>query len=387
MMKPGVGTYDRFKELFDRYSKEAGKEQYLIPYFIAAHPGTRDEDMLELALWLKRNGFRADQVQAFLPSPMATATAMYHSGKNPLHKVTRRREEVVHPEGHRASAGCTRRSCATTTPNNWPLLREALRQMGRSDLIGNGWQQLVPTYQPIGTGRAHEGKRKAGAAATAPERATVPDAAHRAAARPDERAAPTPGTRAQTGQVAGNSSTAVARIAAAQPAAAPGHRRCRAAPVLRGNRATCCPQTSARRHRLSTSSTSTASAGAPATCSANPRCCISLRPGAASVPPARRNCAGLRAGAATKWHVVMIGLDWQDADELRAYATRHRLPVPVLVGDSGHRSRVPRSRISDLLRDRCAGSGRPPRLRLQFGAWPVAQDAGLAGPRRRVDLT
>ena len=76
MMKPGVGTYDRFKELFDRYSREAGKEQYLIPYFIAAHPGTTDEDMLELALWLKKNGFRADQVQAFLPSPMATATAM-----------------------------------------------------------------------------------------------------------------------------------------------------------------------------------------------------------------------------------------------------------------------------------------------------------------------
>ena len=73
MMKPGVGTYYRFKELFDRYSKEAGKEQYLIPYFIAAHPGTTDEDMLELALWLKKNGFRADQVQAFLPSPMTTA--------------------------------------------------------------------------------------------------------------------------------------------------------------------------------------------------------------------------------------------------------------------------------------------------------------------------
>ncbi|MET0292284.1 MAG: YgiQ family radical SAM protein, partial [Steroidobacteraceae bacterium] len=79
MMKPGVGTYYKFKELFDRFSKEAGKEQYLIPYFIAAHPGTTDEDMLELAVWLKKNGFRADQVQAFLPSPMASATAMYHS--------------------------------------------------------------------------------------------------------------------------------------------------------------------------------------------------------------------------------------------------------------------------------------------------------------------
>ena len=69
MMKPGVGAYYKFKELFDKFSKLAGKEQYLIPYFIAAHPGTTDKDMLELALWLKQNGFRADQVQAFLPSP------------------------------------------------------------------------------------------------------------------------------------------------------------------------------------------------------------------------------------------------------------------------------------------------------------------------------
>lgn len=84
MMKPGIGAYDRFKELFDRYSAEAGKEQYLIPYFIAAHPGTTDEDMLNLALWLKKNNFRPDQVQAFLPSPMASATAMYHTGYSPL---------------------------------------------------------------------------------------------------------------------------------------------------------------------------------------------------------------------------------------------------------------------------------------------------------------
>jgi len=159
MMKPGVGTYDRFKELFDKFSKEAGKEQYLIPYFIAAHPGTSDEDMLQLALWLKRNGFRADQVQAFLPSPMATATAMYHSGKNPLHKVTRTSEDVVIPRGMRQRR-LHKAFLRYHDPNNWPLLREALRQMGRSDLIGNGRQQLIPTYQPIGTGRAHEGQRK-----------------------------------------------------------------------------------------------------------------------------------------------------------------------------------------------------------------------------------
>jgi len=159
MMKPGVGTYDRFKALFDKYSKEAGKEQYLIPYFIAAHPGTTDEDMLELALWLKRNGFRADQVQAFLPSPMATATAMYHSGKNPLRKVTRSSEEVHIPKGIRVRR-LHKAFLRYHDPNNWPLLREALRRMGRADLIGNGKQHLVPTYQPIGTGRTHEGKRK-----------------------------------------------------------------------------------------------------------------------------------------------------------------------------------------------------------------------------------
>ncbi|MGH7125631.1 MAG: YgiQ family radical SAM protein, partial [Stellaceae bacterium] len=158
MMKPGIGAYDRFKELFDRYSVEAGKEQYLIPYFIAAHPGTSDEDMLELALWLKKNGFRADQVQAFLPSPMATATAMYHSGKNPLHRVTRTSEEVRIPKGlkvRRLHKAFLRYHDA----NNWPTLREALRRMGRADLIGNGKHHLVPAYQPAGTGESAEGRR------------------------------------------------------------------------------------------------------------------------------------------------------------------------------------------------------------------------------------
>ena len=158
MMKPGVGTYDRFKDLFDRYSREAGKEQYLIPYFIAAHPGTTDEDMLELALWLKKNGFRADQVQAFLPSPMATATAMYHSGKNPLRRVSRSSEDVVIPKGlkvRRLHKAFLRYHDA----NNWPMLREALRRMGRADLIGPGKHQLIPAWQPAGTGIQAEGAR------------------------------------------------------------------------------------------------------------------------------------------------------------------------------------------------------------------------------------
>jgi hypothetical protein len=156
MMKPGVGTYHRFKELFDKYSREAGKEQYLIPYFIAAHPGTRDQDMLELAVWLKKNGFRADQVQAFLPSPMATATAMYHSGKNPLKRVTRASEEVVIPKGIKVRR-LHKAFLRYHDPENWPLLREALKRMGRADLIGNGKHHLIPAYQPVGAIRDRRG--------------------------------------------------------------------------------------------------------------------------------------------------------------------------------------------------------------------------------------
>jgi uncharacterized radical SAM protein YgiQ len=150
MMKPGVGAYYKFKEQFEKYSKAAGKEQYLIPYFIAAHPGTRDSDMLELALWLKKNGFRADQVQAFLPSPMATATAMYHSGKNPLKRITRGSEEVVIPKGTRVRR-LHKAFLRYHDAENWPLLREALRRMGRADLIGNGKHHLIPAYQPVGS--------------------------------------------------------------------------------------------------------------------------------------------------------------------------------------------------------------------------------------------
>ncbi len=159
MMKPGIGTYDRFKELFDRFSKQAGKEQYLIPYFIAAHPGTRDEDMLELALWLKRNRFRPDQVQAFLPSPMASATAMYHSGKNPLGKVTREGGDVSVPKGLKIRR-LHKAFLRYHDPNNWPMLRAALHRMGRDDLIGPGRDQLVPRWQPAGTGAMPEGQRR-----------------------------------------------------------------------------------------------------------------------------------------------------------------------------------------------------------------------------------
>lgn len=131
MMKHGIGTYDRFKQMFERFSKEAGKEQYLIPYFIAAHPGTTDYDMMNLAVWLK-NGFRADQVQTFYPSPMATATTMYYSGKNPLSKVARYTENVDIVKGEKRRR-LHEAFLRYHDPNNWPLLREALKEMGRSD--------------------------------------------------------------------------------------------------------------------------------------------------------------------------------------------------------------------------------------------------------------
>ena len=147
MMKPGIGTYDEFKAMFERFTKEAGKEQFLIPYFIAAHPGTTDEDMMNLALWLKRHGFRADQVQNFYPSPMANATTMYHTGKNPLHRVRQDSEDVVIPKGLRQRR-LHKAFLRYHDPDNWPLLREALQRMGRADLIGYSKKHLVPPTQP-----------------------------------------------------------------------------------------------------------------------------------------------------------------------------------------------------------------------------------------------
>ena len=150
MMKPGIGNYDKFKTLFDKYTAEAGKKQFLIPYFIAAHPGTSDEDMMHLAIWLKKNGFRADQVQTFYPSTMATATAMYHTGINTLKGVHRdergEKVDVVRGEKRRRLHKAFLRYHDS---KNWPLLREALKSMGRADLIGNGKHHLIPTYQPM----------------------------------------------------------------------------------------------------------------------------------------------------------------------------------------------------------------------------------------------
>jgi uncharacterized radical SAM protein YgiQ len=162
MMKPGIGSYDKFKQLFEKFSEEAGKKQYLIPYFIAAHPGTSDEDMMNLAVWLKKNGFRADQVQTFYPSPMATATAMYHTNLNPLKGISRdaqraERVDIVRGDKRRRLHKAFLRYHDS---NNWPLLREALKTMGRADLIGNGKHHLIPTFQPMTDGSYQSARRK-----------------------------------------------------------------------------------------------------------------------------------------------------------------------------------------------------------------------------------
>jgi uncharacterized radical SAM protein YgiQ len=159
MMKPGIGSYDKFKQMFEKYSAEAGKKQYLIPYFIAAHPGTSDEDMMNLAIWLKKNGFRADQVQTFYPSPMATATAMYHTNRNPLRKVTRDSETVDIVRGDKRRR-LHKAFLRYHDANHWPLLREALKSMGRADLIGNGKHHLIPTFQPLTDGGYTSARRK-----------------------------------------------------------------------------------------------------------------------------------------------------------------------------------------------------------------------------------
>lgn len=144
MMKPGMDSFDTFKGLFDKYSKEAGKKQYLIPYFISAYPGTEDEDMVNLALWLKAHHYECDQVQNFYPSPMSYATAMYHSETNPLRRVKyKNRDEIDVPKGDRRRR-LHKALLRYHDPKNWPLIRETLMAMGKTNLIGNRPDCLVP---------------------------------------------------------------------------------------------------------------------------------------------------------------------------------------------------------------------------------------------------
>jgi len=187
MMKPGMGAYERFKDMFEAASKAVGKKQYLIPYFIAAHPGTTDEDMLNLALWLKKHEFRLDQVQTFLPTPMALATTMYHTEKNPLKKVLGGKGESVRVIRQGRTRRLHKAFLRYHDAENWPLLREALTEMGREDLIGNSKKHLIPLYQPAGTGKQPEGTRapRAEGVARGKPGANKPGSARSGQPRPD----------------------------------------------------------------------------------------------------------------------------------------------------------------------------------------------------------
>jgi uncharacterized radical SAM protein YgiQ len=188
MMKPGMGSYDRFKKMFDHYSHKAGKKQYLIPYFIAAHPGTSDEDMVNLAVWLKANGFRADQVQNFYPSPMATATAMYHSGRNPLKRVSRNSDAVTVAKGSKQRR-LHKAFLRYHDPINWPILRAALKKMGRNDLIGNSKHHLIPSWQPASELGYRSPRRKNSSDGVAPklDKTRIKNARRGAGKNPDRR--------------------------------------------------------------------------------------------------------------------------------------------------------------------------------------------------------
>jgi uncharacterized radical SAM protein YgiQ len=207
MMKPGIDTYDTFKRMFEKFSKEAGKGQYLIPYFIAAHPGTSDEDMMNLALWLKRSGFKADQVQAFYPSPMATATAMYHTGRNPLRKLTYKKsgEKVETVKGERQRR-LHKAFLRWHDPDNWPLLREALTAMGRADLIGDGDKQLIPAEQPEDVRHVNPRRKnppastRAGKGKLLTQHTGLPPRAGNAVAKKGGRKKPPAGRRQQAGR-------------------------------------------------------------------------------------------------------------------------------------------------------------------------------------------
>jgi uncharacterized radical SAM protein YgiQ len=138
MKKPGIESYERFQHLFACASEAAGKEQYDIPYFISGHPGSTLEDMVELALWCKARGRRPRQVQDFIPTPMSMAAAMYHSGLDPMSG------EPVYTARGLKEKRLQKALLLWWSPEHWEDAREALREAGRSDLIGRGPGCLVP---------------------------------------------------------------------------------------------------------------------------------------------------------------------------------------------------------------------------------------------------
>ena len=142
MKKPGHHTFDAFATKFAAASKRAGKEQYLVPYFIASHPGCGVDEMIELALFLKERGYRPRQVQDFIPAPMDIATSMYHTGLDPITMTPVESARRVHDRA------VQRALMQFFEPENWFAVRDALVKAKRTDLIGNGPSALIPARPP-----------------------------------------------------------------------------------------------------------------------------------------------------------------------------------------------------------------------------------------------
>jgi uncharacterized radical SAM protein YgiQ len=162
MKKPATSTFDEFAQKFAAASERAGKEQYLIPYFIASHPGSGVPEMIELAVFLKQRGYKPRQVQDFIPAPMDIATCMYWTGLDPM---TMQPVTTVKKLKDRETQ---RALMQFFKPENWFVVRQALLDAGRQDLIGNGPQCLIPAQPPkiaiderrAGANRRGPGKRR-----------------------------------------------------------------------------------------------------------------------------------------------------------------------------------------------------------------------------------
>jgi uncharacterized radical SAM protein YgiQ len=142
MKKPAADDFSQFDEAFKQASARAGKRQYLVPYFIASHPGSTLDSMIDLALFLKRNHYKPDQVQDFIPSPFDIAACMYHTGLDPFTK------KPVYIAKHLRDRKLQRALMQFFKPENYFEVRRALEQAGRTDLIGSGCDCLIPERPP-----------------------------------------------------------------------------------------------------------------------------------------------------------------------------------------------------------------------------------------------
>ena len=143
MKKPPIENFERFADEFKKASEAVGKpKQFLVPYFIASHPGSDIKAMIDLALFLKRNGYKPDQVQDFIPAPFDIATCMYHTGIDPMTR------KPVHVDKHLRNRKLQRALMQFFKPENYFQVREALELAGRTDLIGTGCDALIPAHAP-----------------------------------------------------------------------------------------------------------------------------------------------------------------------------------------------------------------------------------------------